>query len=242
MRASCWVIVLAPSRYRRLPRRLDTSAPTIRIGSTPGMLVEAPVLDREHRLHHARRNRGERHLPPLLAARAQEGGEERRVERDAVGGLAARLDRADAARRGGSAAGLSHARLFEHDAHGLRPWRLPPRGMTDNGAGADGELAGLLDAGPLRVAEIVQPVDDLGGAERLALAQLERPREDTRQHAFALAVQARVDLPREGHVVVAEDRRQHNRWQRERDDDVLHPAPTLAPAGSRSRRTFSSRK
>ena len=64
-----------------------------------------------------------------------------------------------------------------------------------NGACAHGKLAGFLDPRPLRVAEVVQPVDDLGGAERLAFAQLERPREHTRQHPFALAMEARFDLP-----------------------------------------------
>ena len=35
-----------------------------------GMLVEAAILDREHRLRHARRDGGERHRPPLLALAA----------------------------------------------------------------------------------------------------------------------------------------------------------------------------
>ena len=69
--------------------------------------------------------------------------------------------------------------------------------MQDDGAAADGELAGLLDARALGVAEVVQPIDELLLGERLAAAQLERPREDARQHAIALAVQARVDQPAE---------------------------------------------
>ena len=35
-RTSCWVIVLPPTRYDRSPLRFVISAPTIRIGSTPG--------------------------------------------------------------------------------------------------------------------------------------------------------------------------------------------------------------
>ncbi len=51
----------------------------------PGMRVEALVLDREHRLLHVLRNRGERHAPPLLAAAAgHERRQQRRIELDAL--------------------------------------------------------------------------------------------------------------------------------------------------------------
>ena len=41
---------------------------------------------------------------------------------------------------------------------------------------------GLSDVGALRVAEVVQPIDELTLGERLAAPQLERPGEDARQH------------------------------------------------------------
>ena len=47
-------------------------------------------------------------------------------------------------------------------------------GQQHDGAAADGELAGFLDARALRVAQVVEPVDELVIAERLALVQLER--------------------------------------------------------------------
>ena len=121
-------------------------------------------------------------------------------------GRSARFDGADAARRGGGAAGLPHARLLEEDAHGLAV-TVAAAGDDGDGSGTDRELAGLLDSRALRVPEIVQPIDDLRGAERLALAQLQRSREHARQHALALAVEPRFDLTGEGHVVVAQNRR-----------------------------------
>ena len=52
---SCCVIVLPPRRYFLLPKTLSMAALPIPIGSMPGMLVEAAVLDRQDRLHHVRR-------------------------------------------------------------------------------------------------------------------------------------------------------------------------------------------
>ena len=52
MRTSCWVIVLPPAeiRPRRPVQRRRTIAPAMPIGSTPGMVVVAAILDRQHRL------------------------------------------------------------------------------------------------------------------------------------------------------------------------------------------------
>ena len=66
----------------------------------------------------------------------------------------------------------------------------------------------------LRVAEVVQPIDQLPLGQRLAAAQLERPREDARKHRVALAVQARVDQPREADVVVGGGEAQDDRRER----------------------------
>ena len=73
-----------------------------------------------------------------------------------------------------------------------------------DGVAADGELAGRLGGATLRVAEVVQADDQLLLAERLPLAQHDRPRVHARQRALALAVQAGIDEPRERDVVVGE--------------------------------------
>ena len=69
--------------------------------------------------------------------------------------------------------------------------------MISDRVAADRELAGLLGLGALGVAEVVEPVDELPRRQRLAAADLERRREDARIGALELAVQPRVDQPRE---------------------------------------------
>ena len=73
-------------------------------------------------------------------------------------------------------------RLLEDDADQLALELRRARHDRDR-AGADRELAGLLGVRALRVAEVVQPIDELALGQRLAAAELERPREDARQHA-----------------------------------------------------------
>ena len=190
------------------------------------VVVEAAILDGDDRLHHAPRNGGEGHLPPLLPSRAHEGGQERRIQDDAVGGRSFCLDAGDPLRGGTRAARLLHARALEDDAHHLAGAIAPPGDQRD-GAPADGELAGPLDARPVRVPEIVQAVDELAIGERLPAVQLEGTREHARQHAIALAREARLDLPREGGVVVRERRDEHPRDRRQQDPRIDQP---LAPA------------
>ena len=76
----------------------------------------------------------------------------------------------------------------------------------DDRAAVDRELAGPLDARPLGVADVVQPRDELALADALAGVQRQRPREDARDDAIALAVQPRFDDAGELDVVVAEER------------------------------------
>ena len=80
---SCCVSVLPPRRYVLLPKTLrnDRADDADRIDA--GMVVEAAVLDREHRLDHLLRDRLQRHVAALLAAGGDERRDERRVERDA---------------------------------------------------------------------------------------------------------------------------------------------------------------
>ncbi len=169
-----------------------------------GMVVEAAILDRQHRLHHARRNRRERDAPPLLTARADERRQQRRVQRHPRYRRVVDFEARHAQhRRDGSAGRGRWLGLLEVDAHQPALGGAVP-GQQHDGAAADGELAGLLDARALRVAKVVEAVDQLVIAKRLSLVQLERPRVDAGQHAIALAVQARVDLSAEGHPPVAE--------------------------------------
>ena len=78
----------------------------------------------------------------------------------------------------------------------LGAWR------NGDGAGLNREFAGLIGFRALGIAKIVQSIDELLGAQRLANAELERPRKDSRQHSRVLAVELRVEKPSELHVVV----------------------------------------
>ena len=78
-------------------------------GIDAGMVVEAPVFDRQHGLLHARRNGGERDAAALLARAGHQPGEHRRVERDAIDRLR-RRPRSCAMRCGGGGGGS--ARFF----------------------------------------------------------------------------------------------------------------------------------
>ena len=148
LRASCCVMVLPPTRYGRLPKMLVNTAPTMRIGSTPGMVVEAAVLDREHRLLHPRRNGVERDAAALLARAGHQRGQQRRVERDALDALACGLDSDDALRRRRRRLrGLlaDDRRLRERHGDDLAGLIAAAR-QQDDGAAIDREFAGALDA------------------------------------------------------------------------------------------------
>ncbi len=92
--------------------------------------------------------------------------------------------------------------------------------MLTSGAG-DGELAGFLGLRALGVSEVVEPIEQLFLRDVVAAPDFERPREDARQHAIALAVEARVDHPRKGHVVVAGEGAHHDEHRRRGDGDVF---------------------
>ena len=78
--------------------------------------------------------------------------------------------------------------------------------------------------GPVRVAEVVQPVDELVRRQRLAAVQLERAGEDAGIDPLHFAVDPRVDHPREEDVVVAHDRRQDDERAGEADQREELPA------------------
>jgi hypothetical protein len=79
----------------------------------------------------------------------------------------------------------------------------------------------------MRVAEIVQAIDELTLGERLPAAQLERPRENAREDGLVLAVKPCVDEVGEADVRVGGEETDENAWNRERERGEAHP--TLAP-------------
>ena len=139
-----------------------------------GMVVEAAIFDGQHRLHHPRRNRRQRDAAPLLTARADERGQQWRIEGDTLHRFVIDLD-ARHAKHGGGRSAWCRCRpgLLEVDADEPPPGAAFPRQQHD-GAAADGELAGFLDTRTLRVSQVVEPVDELVIAEGLPLVQLER--------------------------------------------------------------------
>ena len=169
------------------------------------MRVVAAIFDRQHRLHHARGNRGEWNLAALLSACADERGQHRRVERD--GRFRARRfwsgdrQRFDAIaewrrRRGAPAAPRlwndPAAPEIHHD--GLAGLRPGSRHDGDDAAG-DRKFAGCLHQRPLRVAEIVEAIDQLALRYAFAPPNFERAREYARQHSICFTMEPRVDHP-----------------------------------------------
>src|SRR5262249_61482790 len=73
-----------------------------------------------------------------------------------------------------------------------------------DGSAVDRELAGLLRLRSLRIAEVVQTVDELLDGEGLAAIDLQRPRKYLRKRLVPLAVEALIDEAGEGGVVITE--------------------------------------
>ncbi len=161
------------------------------------MIVEAAILDRDHRLDHARRNRAQRYVAPFLAPFDQRR-EQRRIHRHFLDRLALR-HRLDAGERPGDPLLVGREGEAQRLAGAIAAARNHRERVTP-----DGEFPGLLDARLLRIAEIVEPIDHLAQRDALPLAHRQRPREDARIGARELAVHARVEQPREGDVVVSD--------------------------------------
>ena len=172
-----------------------------------GMLVESAVFDGEDGVHHSLGNHRKRHLPPLFALAARERRQDRRFERHPFARVCAKLQAFDATcRRGrpgppGRLVRVGSRGSLKHDADDLALVRGDTR-QDGHRPVADRELAWFFHAPALRISEIVEPVDQLAVGERLAASQFERTSEDARQHAVALAMQARVDEVPEAHPVV----------------------------------------
>ena len=117
----------------------------------------------------------------------------------------------------------------EHDAH-LLLLEVAVLRHDHQGVAADRELAAVRRCRAVRVAEVVEAVDELVRRQRLAAVQLERTGEDARVDPLHLAVNARVDHPGEQDVVVAHDRRQDDERAGEADKREELPATLAASA------------
>ncbi len=191
------------------------------------VVVEAPVLDRQHGANDVRRDLRQADLPPLLALAAVERGEQRRFELHRIAGARARDLEAFQPVGGGHwrPAGLRNGRAREDQPDPLAGGRARARHHPDLPL-ALGELAGLQRRGLLRVAQVVEPIDQLPLAERLALAQFHRPGVDARRRPQPFAVQPLVHQPGEDGVVVTKEAGEHDGDDSGRDDqDTEPPAP-----------------
>ena len=123
-------------------------------------------------------------------------------------------------------------RRREHDADQLS-LAIPVSRHQQHGVPADRELARLLRVCPAGVAEIVEPIDELCGLQRLAAVNLDRTAEDAGIDTQHLAMNARVDHPRENDVVVAEHDAHHEHRPGQPDEEKelpSSPAPRFAAA------------
>ena len=208
---SCWVMragaaAIAAAPRIREHRADDADRIDARDASRTGDL-RWPAPPAPCGRHHAERDR-----PALLALAADERGQDRRIEDDPIAGLLADFQLLDAIGRprGGFALRAPvrrrRRRTLKDDAHDLT-FELGAARHDRDRAGADRELAGLVGARALCVADVVQAIHELAFGQRLAAPQLQRAREHARQHAIALAVEPSVDEVREADVVVRRRRR-----------------------------------
>ena len=77
-------MVLPPTRYGRSPNTLVNTRADHADRIDAGVVIEAAILDREHRFLHARRNRLERDAAALFARAGHHRRQQRRIERDAL--------------------------------------------------------------------------------------------------------------------------------------------------------------
>ena len=241
---SCCVIVLPPTRYGLSPEMLVMSAPDHPDRIDARVLVEAAVLDGQDRVApraagSACRRTWRRFSRSPLISEVSSGGSSVTASRRAAVHHVEPLEAfgAGGRRRG---AGLRHGRLAERRADGLAGERRPSAGTSVTVCADTANSPAPLGRGRSRVAEVVEPIDQLPLAERLPAAQFHRPRVDARQHPLALAVQPRVDQAREPDVVVAEERRER-RWpgaRGRRRGSIQRGAPAAGASARCSRGTL----
>ena len=130
------------------------------------MLVEPPILDGEHGPGHLGRNCRERDGAPLLALAADERRQHWRLELQAVDRLGAEIEVQHPVRRPRprrhAYRGSSARRREPLEYHANEPAaKLGAPGHDADHTICQLELAGLFNRWSLRVAEIVQTVDQL---------------------------------------------------------------------------------
>ncbi len=231
MRASCCVMVLPPTRYGAIAEHVGEHRADDANRIDAGVVIEAPIFDRQHRFLHPRRNGFQRDAAALLARPGHERGEQRRIERDALDVLARDRNSCDALgrrRRRLRRLLLARDRRFrEGDRHDLAGLVAAARAQQ-HGVAIDREVAGALDPRALRVADIVQPRDQFRLAEALTGLQRQGPREHARHGAIALAVETRVDDASVRHVEIGHEA------ERDHDGDAQgnrDPAPVRRQHG-----------
>ena len=224
LRASCWVIVLAPTRYDACPAQVGHQRADDADRVDARMAVEAAVLDGQHRLLHVGGNGRERHPAAPLARRGDQRAEQRRIELDTCatgrspaksrsmrGGRAGgRGRRTRPARRAARPLGAQHlsgevARARHEGDGAAAPARTRPGRRLARAARSRGRSAAATTSTSLRV----RPD-----------AQAQGPAVDPRDDPHALAGEARLDDQRQAAVVVAGHSRDDEDRQRDRRRDA----------------------
>ncbi len=185
-----------------------------------GVIVEAPILDRQYRLHHALRDHLQRNVAALLAPRCDERRDERSAQRHLLDRRYLLVDDFDASDR------RPRTRFRSTREHDPDRSSLPiaVAGDEHQRVATDRELAELFRPLPVRVADLVQALDQLDLADGLPPPKLERTGKHPRIHPLHLAVHPRVDHAREDHPVVAADACKKEQRAGQPDEDVEPPA------------------
>jgi len=107
----------------------------------------------------------------------------------------------------------------EDDADDLTRAIAAPRNDHDRVA-PDREFAGLLRPVAVRVAEVIQSIDDLRGRERLSAPKLIRPGKNTRVRPLRFARKSGVDHLGEPGIEIDADGRQDDERDAGRDEEA----------------------
>ena len=182
-----------------------------------------------------------------------ERGQHRRVEREPLARCRAELEPLARDRRRAGGGGVlarrrpaRRRRLVERRRARSALASRAPRGMIATAPCADRELAGLLDAGRAARSRGRSADRSAGARSSPGRAAARAAAQDARAARVALAVQARVDQPREAYVVVGGDacsrtsrdgeRRRHRRDTQHRQRRRAEPRRRTSsgePAGRR---------
>ena len=127
-----------------------------------------------------------------------------------------------------------------HSARSTCPAKSPLRGTNETVPGAGVNSPGAAALLALRVAEIVEPLDDLGVAEGQPDAQRQWTGVDPRNHPDTFAGESGLDHQRQPAVVVAGHRGEREDRQHDRRRQQAGPSPAGQPRPARRVRRISS--